>query len=1140
MPGAMQVFPVCQSEPFLEVVQRRISDHAKRLSRHVVMRVNRINWADVSNRGAALVVLSTLVVGLGAFLYHFASGSSWGDSVFNVYSILFNVPGASVTEEERGVSTLVLNLIFLAGLLVFAVLIGMVSEEIGGRLLSIRNGEGPLTLKGHILLLNWNSQIDSIIKQLNIAQKFKTSGMHDQAIVVLANMDRDEMLMSMNELLKKKKMKAGSDIYCRKGRPYRLQDLSLVPVSSEVSIIILLCPKNKDLSLVSVSEASIIILLCPENTVGEASAETLKAATIATLSTMTDFSTQSLIVQTLSRCAALSTLDIEGCHYRNAVHHDFSTQSLIVQAATIATLSTMTDFSTQSLIVQVPNEVSDNVNHVNLVQDLFASNGLSGGGSGGMRIVRLSEQSVIDRLVAQSSLQPGLCTIYENILRHGKEAEFVWVEANDDLRGKFSCARKRFPDAVTLGYISSYDGELHLNPGDSDIVTPGDKFILLCRGYISSYDGELHLNPGDSDIVTLGDKFILLCRGGLYVGADLVSREEGTAVFEAAEAQAEEHVSSLRGHNVGADPVSLEAGTAVFEAAEAQAEDRVSSLCASVTSSRKVLVLGWAPEDVGELVAGFAEFSPPGTELHPDLNKYIQRTLGRQNNHNRALLSQRTIAPSRPLQASLSRTRGSNSSLGYSLPSLSRGPTMTRRSEMSNYDFQTQNPFDDEDRDSGAVSPKLTMKLSAGSGSTAPSVAFDGAVSPRLKMKLSVGSGSTAPSVAFGAVSPRQKMKLSAGSGSTAHSVAPGAVSPRPKMKLSAGSGSTAHSVAPAGSGSTAHSVAPGGLSTDSSVDNIDRTIGRYPDRGRVSISGADKGLVYDMGRYPDRGRVSLSGADKGLLSDKESQWDRSVDCSARNSMNNPSSTLRLSPRSSVVNGGIVGQLPPQHSNMLASENLGGSLKEINSGGSNNPMAVNFSVGNVSFKFKVHKDPMGEEAMRIGKVDRADSVIIGLPTTIPYPYSDSQIQNIAAETSHQVHVVAKVNNSNTKKVAKKFFENMMRRCVTFELLISSQITSAILTQVAWQPSYIMIMEELLVSSEGMEMYLVEPSRLGFNKGETITFAEVTESARALSYTAMGYCKKSRTAYAQVLAPPASKLIRIEAGDKFILLAEEWD
>ena len=47
-------------------------------------------------------------------------------------SILLNAPGSDVTSEETMVGLLVSNLLFLAGILVFAVILGMVGEEVGG------------------------------------------------------------------------------------------------------------------------------------------------------------------------------------------------------------------------------------------------------------------------------------------------------------------------------------------------------------------------------------------------------------------------------------------------------------------------------------------------------------------------------------------------------------------------------------------------------------------------------------------------------------------------------------------------------------------------------------------------------------------------------------------------------------------------------------------------------------------------------------------------------------------------------------------------------------------------------------------------------------------------------------------------
>ena len=47
--------------------------------------------------------------------------------------------------------------------------------------------------------------------------------------------------------------------------------------------------------------------------------------------------------------------------------------------------------------LQVPNEVSEEINRVDVVQGLFSFGRHHSEGAGGMRIVRLSEQSVIDR-----------------------------------------------------------------------------------------------------------------------------------------------------------------------------------------------------------------------------------------------------------------------------------------------------------------------------------------------------------------------------------------------------------------------------------------------------------------------------------------------------------------------------------------------------------------------------------------------------------------------------------------------------------------------------------------------------------------------------------------------------------------------
>jgi hypothetical protein len=49
------------------------------------------------------------------------------------------------------------------------------------------------------------------------------------------------------------------------------------------------------------------------------------------------------------------------------------------------------------LLFQVPNELSDNQHSVDMVQDLFAARREGMMKRGGMHVVRLSEQSIVDR-----------------------------------------------------------------------------------------------------------------------------------------------------------------------------------------------------------------------------------------------------------------------------------------------------------------------------------------------------------------------------------------------------------------------------------------------------------------------------------------------------------------------------------------------------------------------------------------------------------------------------------------------------------------------------------------------------------------------------------------------------------------------
>mmetsp|Transcript_5648 Transcript_5648/g.17167 ORF Transcript_5648/g.17167 Transcript_5648/m.17167 type:complete len:335 (+) Transcript_5648:2346-3350(+) len=140
---------------------------------------------------------------------------------------------------------------------------------------------------------------------------------------------------------------------------------------------------------------------------------------------------------------------------------------------------------------------------------------------------------------------------------------------------------------------------------------------------------------------------------------------------------------------------------------------------------------------------------------------------------------------------------------------------------------------------------------------------------------------------------------------------------------------------------------------------------------------------------------------------------------------------------------------------------------------------------NLATEFIETEITMGAENFRAINLATCDSVIIGVPSELGYPDSDAlvlsallQIQKLAAECERMVHVVFKASSPNTKEVALQFLHSLTKCYVSVEVVLTSQLTSAILTQVLWQPSVIDLVVELMVYAEGNELYLLEPDQLG--------------------------------------------------------------
>eukprot|EP00798_Chlamydomonas_sp_ICE-L_P017040 gene17040-23332_t len=154
---------------------------------------------------------------------------------------------------------------------------------------------------------------------------------------------------------------------------------------------------------------------------------------------------------------------------------------------------------------------------------------------------------------------------------------------------------------------------------------------------------------------------------------------------------------------------------------------------------------------------------------------------------------------------------------------------------------------------------------------------------------------------------------------------------------------------------------------------------------------------------------------------------------------------------------------------------------------------------NITFKFIERLVTMSVEDFTVGGIATAETVVVGASEGMRYPDTDSlvlsalfQIQRIAVDMKHRVHVVAKASSSNTKKVAKVFFRQLTHSYVTFELIIPNQMTSAILTQ-------------------------------------------IVEAGKLLQMSVLGYSQQG--GMRPILAPPMESFISLCEGDKFVVVAD---
>jgi voltage-gated potassium channel Kch len=121
----------------------------------------------------------------------------------------------------------------LGSLFLVSILIGILSNEIEGRVDALRRGRSKALENEHTVILGWSHQVFTIISELVIANENRKSG---AAIVVLADKDKVEM---EDEIRSRIPITKNTRVICRSGDPIEISDLEIVSPHTARSIIVL-------------------------------------------------------------------------------------------------------------------------------------------------------------------------------------------------------------------------------------------------------------------------------------------------------------------------------------------------------------------------------------------------------------------------------------------------------------------------------------------------------------------------------------------------------------------------------------------------------------------------------------------------------------------------------------------------------------------------------------------------------------------------------------------------------------------------------------------------------------------------------------------------------------------------------------
>jgi hypothetical protein len=414
---------------------------------------------------ACLFILTIPIVfvgGLGYKLVDALDGVGDGDDesfrekLKSAYFNLFDIPGADATTDETWRSGVVTQAIVFVGMFVFAVIIGIISDEIATKVEEVKTGNNKVIEKDHTVVVNWNSQLVPLLKQMAVA-KSERLGTFDKPVVLLADVEKEVMDELVESALEDSP--GNLEVVTRRGNPFDAEDLLKVN-AFDARRVVILHPHERDVGLLGSSSGN-----------GDESSQNLGGH----FDSDTDAdSKRQRVFQKQQREEALKAtvvLNLLADHGRE------SFPDVIVQMPYRMPPK-------QDLVAHALKLASDGVNgqreddSVTLTGESFRVS-TNRGVAANAPYVQVHGSENTGKISAFAAFQPGTSRIFEELFTQSEDTPEFYLSHAPQFVGKtFGEAWRMLPEATLCG-LSHADGSVTLAPRDDAVINDTDEVVML-------------------------------------------------------------------------------------------------------------------------------------------------------------------------------------------------------------------------------------------------------------------------------------------------------------------------------------------------------------------------------------------------------------------------------------------------------------------------------------------------------------------------------------------------------------------------------------------------------------------------------------------------------------------------------------